>query len=377
MFEGKKLVCPVNHRNNFSNLFSFKKFPIYMGVVKKNFKPEFQDLNFKINKSSGSVQIHPKIPLKKLYFKSHGSGTIGSVWEKHHKNFIKFIMPAFKGQIIEIGGGHNSVSQSLKNIRINKKYMLTSFEPNSNIKSKKNHRLIKDFFSNKYIKSKIGKIDLVIHSHLFEHIYDPNKFLKEINFSLKDKGFHIFTVPNLRIMIKNGYANAMNFEHPYFLEEKMIDYLLKANNFKILKKKKYLNHSIFYKTQKVKKKVKILKYNNFSQNHKIFSKFKKSLLNDIKNINKKILDKNKVYLFGAHIFSQFLLFNGLKSKNLSYIIDNDKKKHFQYLYGTNLKVLSPSILKKDFKPTIILRAAQYNKEIKKQILKINKTAKFI
>ena len=30
-------------------------------------------------------------------------------------------------------------------------------------------------------------------------------------------------------MIKNGYSNAMNFEHPYFLEESMIDYLLKKN----------------------------------------------------------------------------------------------------------------------------------------------------
>ena len=56
MFEGKKLVCPVNHRNNFSNLFSFKKFPIYMGVVKKNFKPEFQDLNFSLNGGINSLE---------------------------------------------------------------------------------------------------------------------------------------------------------------------------------------------------------------------------------------------------------------------------------------------------------------------------------
>ena len=70
------------------------------------------------------------------------------------------------------------------------------------------------------------KIDLIIHSHLFEHIYDANKFLKIFFHSFKKNGVHTFSVLNLKFMIKNGYANAMNFEHPYFLEEEMVDYLL-------------------------------------------------------------------------------------------------------------------------------------------------------
>ena len=88
MFEGKKLICPVTGSKKFSELFVIKKFPIYMGVVNKNFKYEFKDLSFKINRISGSVQIHPKIPLKKLYFKSHGSGTIGKTWKNHHLFFF-------------------------------------------------------------------------------------------------------------------------------------------------------------------------------------------------------------------------------------------------------------------------------------------------
>ena len=61
-------------------------------------------------------------------------------------------------------------------------------------------------------------------------------------------------MPNMKVMIKKGYANAMNFEHPYFLEEEMIDFLLKKNGFQILEKKKYLNNSIFYKTKKISRK---------------------------------------------------------------------------------------------------------------------------
>ncbi len=55
-----------------------------------------------------------------------------------------------------------------------------------------------------------------------------------------------------------------------------------------------------------------------------------------------------------------------------------KKKINKYLYGTRLKVFSPKILNKMQKPIIILRAAQYNKEIKDYILKkINNKTKFI
>ena len=55
-----------------------------------------------------------------------------------------------------------------------------------------------------------------------------------------------------------------------------------------------------------------------------------------------------------------------------------KKKHNQYLYGTKIKVVGPKSLKKVDKPIIILRAAQYSNEIKRDILKnINNKTKFI
>ena len=85
-----------------------------------------------------------------------------------------------------------------------------------------------------------------------------------------------------------------------------------------------------------------------------------------------------VYLFGAHIFSQMLIFNGLDISLIKNILDNDKKKHNQYLYGTKIKVVGPKNLRKVDKPIIILRAAQYSNEIKKDILKnINYKTRFI
>merc|ERR1711965_925137 len=100
-----------------------------MGVVNKKTKFEFKQLCFNINRISGSVQIHPKVSLEKLYFKPHGSGTIGKTWKEHHLSFFKFLSKNFKNSVLEIGGGHNSVSEIINSIKIKKKYSLVSFDP--------------------------------------------------------------------------------------------------------------------------------------------------------------------------------------------------------------------------------------------------------
>ena len=48
--------------------------------------------------------------------------------------------------------------------------------------------------------------------------------------------------------------------------------------------------------------------------------------------------------FGAHIFSQYLIMLGLSTKNIKYILDNNKDKQNKRLYGTDLIVKSPKSL---------------------------------
>lgn len=372
----KLMVCPVSGDKDFKKIFSLKNFPIYMGTVNKNFKVEKKNMNFYVNQNTGSVQIFPRVDLSKLYFKSHGSGKIGKLWSDHHSSFVNFIKLKSNSNILEIGGGHNSISLSnkkKKNVRV------FSFDPNRN-KTSRNEILIKDFFSevsiNKY--KMYNKFDLAIHSHLFEHIYDPESFLSTIYSSLKKNGFHVFTVPSMEKMIKKNFANAMNFEHPFFLNEKMIKLLLAKTGFKIIEKKYFGNcHSIFYRTIKVEKRKKISMKNDYKKNFKLFKNLNKNWKADVLKINKLINKKYKTFLFGAHIFSQNLIQNGLNLKNISGIVDNDTDKQNEYLYGTNLKVFSPKILQNKYKPCIILRAGAYNKEIKNQLISINETVKFL
>ena len=348
-----------------------------MGASKKAYNYEFENLNWWINKKSGNVQIYPKVKLDKLYFKSHGSGTVGKTWNDHHKLFFQIANKYLKGNICEIGGGNNSILNKIKNFSKIKNFY--SFDKNLQLKNNNKKIIkIKKFFDAQYFNShKNCKIDLVLHSHTFEHLYNPNQFLNDVKSILSKNGKHIFTMPNMKPMIKKGYANAMNFEHPFYYDEKLVDCLLIQNNFEIVEKQFFKkDHSIMYVTKlnyslSKSKKNKFKIYSEYKKNLSLFEGMFNFWRKDIKQINKLTKKNKNILIFGAHIFSQMMIFNGLDKKNIIGILDNDKNKIDKFLYGTKLKINKPSILKKIDKPCVILRAGSYNKEIKKQLLGIN------
>ena len=348
-----------------------------MGVSNNKNNYIFENINWWINKKSGNIQIHPKISLDKLYAKSHGSGTIGKTWKDHHELFFSLVRKYLKGTVCEIGGGNNSILNKINNYSEIKNFY--SFDKNLKLKKKnKKIKKIKKFFENSYFKKRNLSVDLLVHSHTFEHLYDPNKFLNDVKSILSKNGKHIFTMPNMKPMIKKGYANAMNFEHPFYYDEKLVDCLLHKNNFKIIKKVLFKkDHSIMYVTKidnsfRFKNKTKSNNYNEYKKNHKLFKDMFNYWKKDIFKINKLIEKHKNVFLFGAHIFSQMILFNGLDKRKVIGILDNDKQKSGKYLYGTNLKIKNPLTLKKINEPCVVLRAGSYNQEIKKQLLEINK-----
>ena len=96
-------------------------------------------------------------------------------------------------------------------------------------------------------------------------------------------------------------------------------------------------------------------------------------------INNKIKNaKQPVYLFGAHIFAQYLIAFGLDTSCIVSLLDNDLNKHGKRLYGTNLTVNSPKVLAELENPVVILKAGVYNQEIQTDILNnINDSVVFL
>jgi hypothetical protein len=85
-----------------------------------------------------------------------------------------------------------------------------------------------------------------------------------------------------------------------------------------------------------------------------------------------------VFVFGAHVFTQYLVAFGLDTTRIECLIDNDHAKHGRRLYGTDLRVKSPRYLEGLDKPRIVLKSGVYNEEVKFDILNnINSGAQFL
>ena len=130
------------------------------------------------------------------------------------------------------------------------------------------------------------------------------------------------------------------------------------------------DHSVFFCAKKVKDSIEEIAIPGefYIKNKKLFEdyiSYHKGLIEELNKI------EGNVYLFGAHIFSQYLLQFGLDGSKIVNILDNDPNKQEKRLYGTNLIVKSPEVLKNVEEGTVILKAGMYNSEIKEQISKIN------
>lgn len=213
--------------------------------------------------------------------------------------------------------------------------------------------------------------DTLVHSHLMEHQYDLNGFM-ELNSKVLSFGDRmVFALPDLKNWLRKKYSNALFFEHTYLISEEYIDGILGRYGFKILDKY-YFNqgHSIFYATEKCEKTVEVsLDYRHlYRRNRGDFEGFVEYFKEQVSRYNELTAERDEVYLFGAHIFSQMLLHFGLNTNNIRSILDNDPLKQGRRLYGTIFSVASPRVLSGKKEPVVILNAGAYTEEIKSDIL---------
>jgi hypothetical protein len=354
--------------NTLEDLHTFKNFPVFMGCTTNDPSEDIlADMNWKISPESGMIQLNPLLPLEVIYSEEHGSGTMGAAWNEHHQSFAEFINKYAPKQVLEIGGLHGILAQKI--LQLNNEIKWTIIEPNPRIPEDLPVEVITRFFDNTFKSEK--QFDAIVHSHVLEHIYNPDEFMEHKASFMQEGNLLIFTLPNMEAMLKKKYTNCINFEHTAYLTEPYIEFYLAKYGFELLEKEYFKEeHSIFYCAKKTNNQVTFKLPNTlYKDNKQVFEDYINTHQTDVSNINKLIEDtKLPVYLFGAHIFSQYLISFGLNTKNIECILDNDPTKQSKRLYGTNLLCNSPKILKDVKQAVVILRAAGYNEEIKNDIL---------
>jgi hypothetical protein len=367
----------VFNNNDLEDLYTFKSFPVFMGCTEQNPSEDIlSDMNWKISKKSGMIQLNPLLPLDVVYSAEHGSGTTGKAWDEHHSSFADFIYKFQPKSILEIGGLHGILVE--KYLKLDNSVNWTMIEPNPTVDPNLPIKVIKGFFDNKFTSDE--KFEAIVHSHVLEHVYNPDEFISHKSSFMNDGDLLIFTLPNMQVMLENNYTNCINFEHTVYFTEPYIEYFLNKYNFELVEKQYFKkDHSIFYCTKKINDISSNLPDGLYEENKTTFQKYINNHLDDVNNINEVISKSNlPVFLFGAHVFSQYLISFGLDTEKIVCLLDNDIRKENKRLYGTYLFSKSPKILKDVSEAIVILRAGVYNDEIKNDILtNINPNVKFI
>ena len=356
----------ITNSTNLEDLHTVTNVPILMNCTTEEESTDIKkDLVWQIDKESGIIQLKNIIPLDVLYATPH-SGSTGRMWLQHHREFSKFVSKFNPTSIIEIGGGHGILSSDYLKNNVTIPWII--IEPNPFPVDNCPAIFIKEFFDEKFFPTE--EFDTILHSHVFEHMYEPTEFMGNIANLLSNGDKMIFTLPNMQSMLENKYTNCINFEHTVFLTEPYVEYLLAEYGFLIVEKAYFNNHSIFYSTIRDSTVLPI------KLDSALYEKNKHLYLNYVKYYEEFILDLNirlkdityPIYLFGTHVFSQYLITIGLDITKVNSILDNDSTKQGKRVYGTNLKIQSPQVLKNGGIMIVILKAGLYNEEIKQDIL---------
>jgi len=369
----KRNICAICG-STLNNIYSLNNMPIKLSCP-DIYVNHTSTLSYSQCIYCNTIQLDELIPPEILYSDSHNIETVGKIWSEYFLFFSDYIKNFINNKIIlEIGDPSAKIASLCNNYE---RWIIV--EPSKNTKLLFNEKItfIDGFFDEKTIIN--DKIDIIIHSHVFEHIYDLNVFLKKCYEILDMDGNMIFGIPNMEYIAINNLSPFLGvfFEHTIFLNKENVSYLLNKFGFEIIDISDYLNHSIIFNVKKNPHKLK-----NKAEKEKIIRiiDYKKLFIESLDNYKKFIINCNNVicenlykkcYLFGASYNTQFLLALGLNEENICGILDNSTMKHNKYFYGYNINIMTPNILENE-DAIVILNNGVYNEEISKQIFEINK-----
>ena len=367
----------VSGAADLEHLKTYYDVPVFQGCTDEDpSTDEFADLEFAISRGTGMIQMRQLLSLDKVYHKSHFSGTVGKIWADHHSEFCDFVQKYSSKKILEIGGGHGTLSSHYL-----KKFPdadWTIIDPLTTLPEDSTVKVINEFFSDTTVID--PDVDTITHSHFLEHVYEPSLFFDHLS-TLPVGTRMIFSVPNIeKHFFDFRYISSITFEHSYMCSEPYIQYWLKANGYALIEKRLFGDdHSIFFAALKIKTKavvdMSVVEVpNHYNRNEYNANGYFRHYEDLIWHLNQQL--PPDYFIFGANPPTQFLVSQGLKS-GAECVLDNDVIKQGKRLYGTNLRVKSPEILRYDPYPVVVLTDSPYSEEIKKGILTINPNTSFL
>ncbi len=338
-----------------------------------------------------SVAVEPKKMFSNYLYTSSTTQSFREHFIQAAKKYINdFKLNKNKSYIIDIGSNDGVALKPFKNLGF-KNFL--GIEPAKNLAKLANKNKIKTFngfLEKKNIKNIKKNADLILASNVFAHS-DKLKEMAECMFELVSKnGTIIIEVQYLLNTLKDltfdniyhehynywSLTSLVNFFNPYkatIYRAERIDthggsiriYIKKNKNIKIEKSvKKLLNEE---------EKFGIKKYKTYQEFGEKIYKIRKNVL---KNINKLKEENKKIIGYGAPAKATTALnFYGI-SKQIDYIVEDNKLKQNKFIPGVKIQIRNKSFIKDNDNYLLVL-AWNFFEEIKIKNNNTNITKKYI
>ena len=347
--------CVLCKDPQLSPIFTIKDYPITPSCSTRGAETdETQDCIFATCSACGTLQLQTLVDPVKLYEHSHNSTENTPTWKEHHKVFSEFVLSASPRRLLEIGGNSGTLYTLLCD-RIPDYTILDICD------SGKRPQAVK------FLQGNCETFDLSGHSHIamshtFEHLYFPRKFVE--NLAKANVQSISISIPNMDNLLDSKNISVLHNEHTYFVAEKELTYLFSLVGYSCKKFAQFKKHSTFYEF--VPSGVVPIPIspssNQVIQITEILAAFERSM----KQVT---IDKPCFICPGGHYGQKIAYYLRPFRHHLRGFLDNDPSKQGLRIYGTDIMVYSPEILREfqHSKVCVILYAGPYTEELKIQL----------
>ncbi len=326
-----------------------------------------------------SVAVDPKKMFSNYLYTSSTSKTFRDHFVKAAKKYLKDLKLNKKSSyIIDIGSNDGVALKPFLDLGFKK---VLGIEPAKNLAKLANKNKIKTFngfLEKKNIKKIKKNADLILASNVFAHS-DKLKEMAECMFNLLSrKGTIVIEVQYLMNTLKDLTFDNIYHEHYNYWSLTSLNYFFKQFKAKIFKAEKINTHGgsirvyikkdnkvkIDQSVKKILKEEEIFGIKKFNTYQKFGEKVYQIRDNVLKNL-KKLKNNNKTIIgYGAPAKATTALnFFGI-SKEISFIVEDNKLKHNKFIPGVKIPIRKKSLIK-DKDNIILVLAWNFFHDIKK------------
>ena len=364
--------------NNFLNYLDLGNQPLSNSFLKKNelIKERKFPLKIILCKKCKLSQLSIVVSSKKIFNDYDYLSSSSKSLSDHYKTLVKYITKKYKikknDNVLDIGCNDGVL---LKNYNSN--VNIIGVEPSNVYKFIKDKRIkIYNNFFNKNLAKKIlenhGAINVITMTNVLAHVDKLNDLILNINRILSQKGTFIIEVPYIYDMLKKFTFDVIYHEHLSYFSLSSLNYIFKKNFLRIYDVRRiklgasgpclrvFVKKEIYSVAKKSVKKLLNFEKRIGINNEKIYLDFTKGVNKKI-NIIQNIIDSYKkknipLACYTAPAKGNTLLNAlNLKSSNIKYVSENNKKKLGKFTPGTHLKIVKDSFLiKKKIKHALLL-----------------------